>query len=104
MIECVAAHGCITCGDEAIPMRVIGVDPARILALCSGPDGERCSVEIALVEPVVPGEVLLVHAGTALARAVEGVGCVHPGTALARAAEGAGSMVLDAAEREEVPI
>ena len=31
----------------------------------------RSSVEIALVEPVSPGEVLLVHAGTALGRASE---------------------------------
>jgi hydrogenase maturation factor len=74
MIECVAAHGCITCGDEAIPMRVLGVDPARGLALCSDPEGERCSVEIALVEPVAPGAVLLVHAGTALGRAAAGAG------------------------------
>jgi hydrogenase maturation factor len=72
MSECVAAHGCITCGDEAIPMRVVSVDPQRSLALCSDPDGERASVEIALVEPVMSGEMLLVHAGTALARAAAG--------------------------------
>ncbi len=84
MTECVAAHGCITCGDEAIPMRVLRVDHERGLALCSDPEGERCSVEIALVEPVAPGAVLLVHAGTALGRA----------------AEGAGLVVLDAAARE----
>jgi len=72
MNECVAAHGCITCGDEAIPMRVVNVDSRRSLALCSDPDGERASVEIALVEPVSSGEVLLVHAGTALTRAAVG--------------------------------
>jgi hydrogenase maturation factor len=71
MTECVAAHGCITCGDEAVSMRVIEVDCERGLALCSDMDGERSSVEIALVDPVVSGEVLLVHAGTALARAAE---------------------------------
>jgi hydrogenase maturation factor len=69
MSECVAAHGCITCGDEAIPMRVVTVDTERSLALCSDPEGERASVEIALVEPVISGEMLLVHAGTALTRA-----------------------------------
>jgi len=69
MTACVAAHGCITCGDEAIPMRVLKLDSERGLALCSGPSGERASVEIALVEPVASGEVLLVHAGTALGRA-----------------------------------
>jgi hydrogenase maturation factor len=74
MSECVAAHGCITCGDEAIPMRVVKVDSKRSLALCSNEHGERASVEIALVEPVMCGEVLLVHAGTALTHAaVEGV-------------------------------
>jgi hydrogenase maturation factor len=74
MTACVATHGCITCGDEAIPMRVLRVDFARGLALCFDPEGERCSVEIALVEPVVPGEMLLVHAATALGRAAEGEG------------------------------
>jgi hydrogenase maturation factor len=69
MTECVAAHGCITCGDEAIPMRVVQVDGARGLALCSGPEEKHSSVEIALVEPVRPGEILLVHAGTAMGRA-----------------------------------
>jgi hydrogenase maturation factor len=71
MTECVAAHGCITCGDVATPMRVVKIDSERTLALCSNPRGERSSVEIALVEPVAPGELLLVHAGTALARAAE---------------------------------
>jgi hydrogenase maturation factor len=69
MTVCVADHGCITCGDVAIPMRVVKIDLERGLALCAATDGERESVEIALVEPVSPGEVLLVHAGTALARA-----------------------------------
>lgn len=72
MSACVAAHGCITCGDEATPMRVVKVDSDRSLALCADSQGERASIEIALVEPVVSGEVLLIHAGTALARAAEG--------------------------------
>jgi hydrogenase maturation factor len=71
MTECVAAHGCITCGDEAVPLRVLEVDRERGLALCSDTAGGRSSVEIALVDPVASGEVLLVHAGTALARAAE---------------------------------
>ena len=52
-------------------MRVLRVDEARALALCSSSEGSRASVEIALVQPVSPGEVLLVHAGTALGRAAE---------------------------------
>ncbi|HEX6027388.1 MAG TPA: HypC/HybG/HupF family hydrogenase formation chaperone [Solirubrobacter sp.] len=59
---------CITCGDHAIPMRVVRVDDARALALCESDDGERSSVEIALVEPVRDGDRVLVHAGTALQR------------------------------------
>ncbi|MGI8413963.1 MAG: HypC/HybG/HupF family hydrogenase formation chaperone [Solirubrobacteraceae bacterium] len=49
-------------------MIVVRVDSERGLALCSGEDGERSTVETALVEPVAPGETLLVHAGTAIAR------------------------------------
>ena len=57
---------CITCGDHAVPMRVVRVDDVRALALCEADDGERSSVEIALVDPVRDGDRLLVHAGTAL--------------------------------------
>ena len=60
--------GCITCGDEALPMLVRRVDEDRGLALCEDGEGRRSSVEIALVAPVVMGEELLVHAGTAIAR------------------------------------
>ncbi|MBS1869273.1 MAG: HypC/HybG/HupF family hydrogenase formation chaperone [Actinobacteria bacterium] len=49
-------------------MRVLRVDAARGLALCAGEDGARSTVEIALVEPVAPGDALLVHAGVALVR------------------------------------
>jgi len=74
MTECLAAHGCITCGDEALAMTVVDVDGQRDLALCADAAGRRSSVEIGLVDPVMPGEVLLVHAGTALGRAAENAG------------------------------
>lgn len=61
-------HHCITCGDDGEPMSVVRVDSGRGLALCSKEDGGRASVEIALVDPVAPGDRLLVHAGTAIAR------------------------------------
>jgi hydrogenase maturation factor len=64
---CGSQH-CITCGDVGDPRTVVAVDGDRELALCAGPDGKRNTVEIALVAPVVPGDVLLVHAGTAIAR------------------------------------
>jgi len=57
---------CITCGDVAVPMKVIEVDEARCLALCEAQTGERETVEIALVD-ARPGDEVLVHAGTAIA-------------------------------------
>ena len=72
MIEATACgadpHHCITCGDDGDPMTVLRLDDERGLALCRGEDGGRATVEVALVAPVAPGDVLLVHAGTALAR------------------------------------
>ncbi|WP_148260995.1 HypC/HybG/HupF family hydrogenase formation chaperone [Conexibacter woesei] len=60
---------CITCGDDGVPMRVMAVDEPRGLALCAQEDGgARSTVEIALVAPVAPGDMVLVHAGTALTR------------------------------------
>ena len=67
--HCETHHGCITCGDEAVRMLVRRIDADRGLALCEDGAGRRSSVEIALVEPVAPGDELLVHAGTAIARA-----------------------------------
>jgi hydrogenase maturation factor len=60
---------CITCGDEAVAMRVRRVDEQRGLALCEDAAGQRSSVEIALLDAVDVGDELLVHAGTAIARA-----------------------------------
>jgi len=57
---------CITCSDEGIPMQVERVDERRGLALCLAADGTKSTVEIALVEPVGPGDRVLVHAGVAL--------------------------------------
>ena len=67
-MACDDPHHCITCADEGLAMRVVAVDEDRGLALCAAPDGERSSIEIALVGPVAPGDALLVHAGTALTR------------------------------------
>ena len=63
--------GCITCGDVAIPMSVMRLDEERGLALCADDDGNSETVEIDLVAPVAPGDTLLVHAGTAIARLTE---------------------------------
>jgi hydrogenase maturation factor len=70
--QCDPRNGCITCGDEAVPMRVLRIDSRRGLALCDDGEGSRGSVEIALVEPVATGDSVLVHAGVALARLAPG--------------------------------
>ena len=67
MTDCAHDEVCITCGDHAVPMRVVRIDEQRALALCEDEAGARSSVEIALVDPVQPGQILLVHAGTAIA-------------------------------------
>ncbi len=64
--RCDPDSGCITCSDEAVEMVVRRNDEARGLALCEDPTGARHTVETALVEPVADGDVLLVHAGTAI--------------------------------------
>jgi hydrogenase maturation factor len=70
-MSCGSTH-CITCGDSGVEMTVVAIDAQRGLALCADADGQRQSVETALVEPVAPGDRLLVHAGTAIAALAEG--------------------------------
>ena len=65
--SCTSDH-CITCGDDGVPMTVLRADATRGLALCGAEDGSHSTVEIALVDRADPGDVLLVHAGTAIAR------------------------------------
>ena len=67
-MTCGAEGHCITCSDEGVPMRVVRFDAARDLALCEDEAGAHSTVETALVDRAEPGDVLLVHAGTALTR------------------------------------
>jgi hydrogenase maturation factor len=60
-------HHCITCGDDGDPMTIVRVDEDRGLALCADEEGGRHTIETALVEPISPGDCILVHAGTAIA-------------------------------------
>ena len=57
---------CITCSDEGIEMTV--VETTQCGAQCRDPEGVDHRVEIELVEPVEIGDLLLVHAGVAIAR------------------------------------
>jgi hypothetical protein len=67
-MSCDPGGHCITCSDEAIEVTVLTVDAEQQLALCATPDGQRETIEIALVAPVRPAERLLAHAGTAIGR------------------------------------
>jgi hypothetical protein len=49
-------------------MTVIEYDAKSGLATCAPLEGAPQQVEAALVEPLTPGERLLVHAGTAIAK------------------------------------
>jgi hypothetical protein len=67
-VSCDPGGHCITCSDEAVEVTVLTVDASQELALCETPDGDRETIEIALVAPVRPADRLLVHAGTAIAQ------------------------------------
>ena len=63
---CDSAGHCITCSDEGVAMRVVSVSNEG--AMCVDDDGVRHEgVAIDLVEPVAPGDRVLVHAGVAIA-------------------------------------
>jgi hydrogenase maturation factor len=64
---CTEEH-CITCGDVAVEVRVIMADGARDLATGHDETGVATEIDTMLVGPVEPGDRLLVHAGTAIAR------------------------------------
>jgi hydrogenase maturation factor len=65
--QCHEEH-CITCGDEAVRMRVLALDEPGGLTRCEGAGGVTSAVDTALVAPVAAGDVVLVHAGVALVR------------------------------------
>lgn len=84
MNRCDAEGHCITCSDEAIPMRVVELLAGSGVALCevlgeggggeaggAGGGNERAEVLIGLVDGVATGDVVLVHAGAALVRVEE---------------------------------
>jgi hydrogenase maturation factor len=64
-------------------MTVVRVEGQSGLALCADAGGGRHTVEIALVEPIAPGEPLLVHAGVAIA-SLSGNKAATPGPPVAR--------------------
>jgi hydrogenase maturation factor len=63
MMPCNDPDHCITCSDAAVPMRVQSYDGESGLAVCNGE-----TVDVTLVRPVDAGDLVLVHAGAAIAR------------------------------------
>ena len=70
--SCHSEVGCITCGDEGVPMRILKLDAPHALAVCADAAGSTSEVDLGLVVGVAPGDELLVHAGVAIARLEEG--------------------------------
>jgi hydrogenase expression/formation protein HypC len=67
---CTLADGrCAACADAGIPVRVLEV--CGTVALCEDRAGERAEIAVDFVGGARPGDVLLVHAGVAIARAEE---------------------------------
>lgn len=68
---------CITCSDQALPAKVLRVDQetetALVLVRVPSRTGDITEeIDVSLVEMVLPGDLLLVHGGVALARLVDG--------------------------------
>ena len=61
---------CITCADEALQVRVLYVDDEHGLAQVTLKGTEE-EIDISLVESIMPGDILLVHGGVAIARVDE---------------------------------
>lgn len=59
------AWHCVTCSDEGVPMRVEQVLDAGV-ARCSDEKDQSSDVLTMLVGEIAVGDMLLVHAGTAL--------------------------------------
>jgi hydrogenase assembly chaperone HypC/HupF len=58
---------CITCSDEAVPIRVLNVDEENGLAQVTL-NGTVEEIDISLVESIAPGDIVLVHGGVAIER------------------------------------
>jgi hydrogenase maturation factor len=65
----VGRNVCITCGDVAVPMRVVRTGGEDGLADCVTDDGAlESAVDLGLLDAVGPGDRVLVHACVAIQR------------------------------------
>ena len=67
-LGCDGSAECITCSDQAVACRVIAVDGRRMAVVERGTVRE--TVSVALVD-ALPGDVVMVHAGEAIALVAE---------------------------------
>jgi len=61
---------CVTCGDVAVPVRVVRLLPDELAVVDVGRGGAIETVSVALVSVAV-GDTILVHAGEAIAVVTE---------------------------------
>ena len=66
--SCTLEEGCTTCGDIAVPVRVVKVEGFE--ALVEDRLGHQATVAIDFVPDAQPGDLLLVHGGVALSKLV----------------------------------
>jgi HupF/HypC family protein len=62
---------CITCGDQGLPLRVVGPEHDGLARCRDEQAGTEGEVDVQLVGAVSPGDLVLVHAGVALTRLAE---------------------------------
>ena len=63
---------CVTCSDQGVEMRVVELDPAGLARCRAQGEADDVLVDAELVAPVEPGDLVLVHAGVALALLAKG--------------------------------
>jgi hydrogenase maturation factor len=61
---------CITCSDEALPATVLQINQESGSALVTVREATE-EIDITLVDDLVPGDVVLVHGGVAIALVTE---------------------------------
>lgn len=66
--SCTLEEGCTTCGDIAVPVRVLQVEGLE--ALVEDRVGHQARVATDFVPDAKPGDVLLVHGGVAISKLV----------------------------------
>lgn len=62
-----ADDGCTTCGDVAVPVRVVR-RAGECAVLCEDRTGRRAVVMTDFTPSAGPGDVLLIHSGVSIAR------------------------------------